>query len=547
MIRSTFAAAAVLAAVAAAPAAPVPAAPDVAPPTVTVQLMPGGPLLDQIKAFVKGTAGADAVKVVDKYLKETLGEKGFTGVDLLRPPAGYAYLAPKVEESWGVIVVPVTGEKEFLDLLDRLKFKAAEKKGAKGLYEFTQLGAVPKDGAEPPVKVLMRFHDRCAYIGVNARDDALEVKNLVPAGKLIDPAEQAVFVARLDLARLDPALKKQAKDAIDEWDKEVAGIGPGNPFGFVAVPARAAVQVLKRYAGPVADEGERATFRLLADPATAELTYELALRARPGTPLARDIAARQPTVSRFAGILPETGVAGGVAQLPLFTPELRDAAEKLVQELAESVTAEEGRKVVAEVEKAAVRTIKAGEVDVGAALTGPDKDGLYTAVAAVTLDDPSGVEKALRAAVKGLPKLLQGAVKFDAAKVGDLSAHAATVGSLLPPEAQKLFGESAVLHVAFGPKAVYAALGPNGLAELRRVVALKPAAAKALDLRAHPKRLQAVLKAATAEAADALGAALPDADRMISLGSVEVRGGAELVVRYGSTTGQLRGLFLSAP
>ena len=111
---------------------------------------------------------------------------------------------------------------------------------------------------------------------------------------------------------------------------------------------------------------------------------------------------------------------------------------------------------------AVVDTAKTGRLDAGAVLTGPDKDDRYTAVAAVALNDTAKVVAAVRTAHKDAPDAVRAVVKLDTAKAGGLSVHTAVVGPFLPPEAQRVFGANATLSVAFGPKAVYAAVGPNG-------------------------------------------------------------------------------------
>src|SRR6516165_7248349 len=121
-------------------------------PALTFQTLPPGKLLDDIKAAAKIVAGDDAVKEIDKHLTDALGEKGFTGVDMLRPVVGYAELNDKAEASGAVVVVPVTGEKDFLDLLDRLKCTVEEAKDARGLYR-----VLPPHTPQADPPALLRF------------------------------------------------------------------------------------------------------------------------------------------------------------------------------------------------------------------------------------------------------------------------------------------------------------------------------------------------------------------------------------------------------
>ena len=521
-------------------AAPVPGAADAAP-VITVQTLPGNRLLDTVKTFAKLVGGDEATKAFDDWLKENLGEKGFTGVDLLRQLGAYGHLKPKLEESWGVVVLPVTDEKEFLALLTRLDYKFAEKKDDRGLYEFTELG-VPFKQAGDQLKVRMRFHDRCAYLALNGPSDALAGKNLLPLGKVVDPADQSALAVRLYLDRVDPAIKKLALGQIDDWEKEVAGGGGGQPT-WVTLFVGPTMKALKRNAVAVANEGDVAALRVTVDATIGDLAYEFALTAKKGTALAKDIADRKPTTSRFAGIVPQNAVAGAIQQMPAFTPEIGEAFAGVVEMALADAGKELGdqyKPLLDEVRKGAARTLKSGEVDFGGALTGPDKAGHYTAVAALSFDDPSAIEKALKDQVKALPQPFKDAIKFDAAKAGTLSVHTAMVGSLLPPEGQKLFGEKATAYVVFASKAVYVAFGPDGMNELNRVLAIKPGPARPLDMLINPKKIGTLMKAAgAAEGENPILQLLGDSDKLISYQYGEVHGGDALRVRFGSTSFRL--------
>lgn len=518
-------------------AAPVPGAADAAP-TITAQSLPGNRIIDTVKAFAKLIGGDEATKAIEEWMKENLGEKGFTGIDLLRPLGAYAHLMPKLEESWGVLILPVSDEKEFLALLTRLDYKFAEKKDERGLYEFTDLGIPFKQSTEH-IKVRMRFSDRCAYVAIQGPADALAGKNLLPLGKVVDPADPSALAVRLHIDRVDAAIKKLALGQIDVWERDVVGAG----VQWLTMSVGPLMKSLKRNAVSVAAEGDVATLRVAVDPTIGDLAYEVALTAKKGTALAKDIADRKPTKSQFAGIVPQTAVAGAIQQMPAFTPEVREAVaggvEAAITEGAKEL-GEQFKPLLEELRKGAARTLKSDEVDFGGALTGPDKAGHYTAVAALSFDDPSGIEKAFKDLAKGLPQPFKDVIKFDAAKAGTLSVHTAVVGSLFPPEGQKLFGEKATAYVVFAPKAVYLAIGPDGMSELTRVLALKPGPARALDVQMNPKKIAAVMKlAGAAEGDNPVLQLLGDSDKLISYQYGEVHGGDALRVRFGSTSFRL--------
>ncbi|MFO0823992.1 MAG: hypothetical protein U0792_12920 [Gemmataceae bacterium] len=60
---------------------------------------------------------------------------------------------------------------------------------------------------------------------------------------------------------------------------------------------------------------------------TGEAALEVGLTGKPGSALAKMIAARQPSTNKFAGLITPDTVAGLRLQLPFFAPELQNAAK----------------------------------------------------------------------------------------------------------------------------------------------------------------------------------------------------------------------------
>ena len=85
-----------------------------ADPPVTFQTQPAGRILDDARAIAKMVGGDKAAAEFNDGLKEKLGEKGFTRPRPRPADPRLPLLADKIEDTVGVLVVPVTGEKEFL-------------------------------------------------------------------------------------------------------------------------------------------------------------------------------------------------------------------------------------------------------------------------------------------------------------------------------------------------------------------------------------------------------------------------------------------------
>jgi hypothetical protein len=296
-----------------------------------------------------------------------------------------------------------------------------------------------------------------------------------------------------------------------------------------------AMASLQKFNVQMTREGDVAVVRVLYDQAAADVVFETTLKAKPGTALAREIAARKPTVNRFAGLVGDATAAGLLAQVPTFTPEVRDAIASALDAARKGAAQEappEYRAAADEALAGLARTVKSGEFDLGAVLNGPDKDGHFTVVAGVSFDDPSKLEKELRALHKSAPEGVRDLIKLDAAKAGDVSVHQAEVGPTLPPDVQKVFGEKASVCLAFAPKAIHVTFGPAAVEAIQAAAAAKPAEAKALDLVVNPARAQKLAAAVNPQAGEMVAKGLGTDDKRVSALSVSVEGGDQLRVRF---------------
>jgi hypothetical protein len=176
------------------------------------------------------------------------------------------------------------------------------------------------------------------------------------------------------------------------------------------------------------------------------------------------------------------------------------------------------------------KAISSGKVDGGFALVGPNKAGFYTGVAAIAVDDPTSLEKAARASVKAAPDEFAKRIRWEATKVAGVPVHTFQNQSRDPAGEvfDQIFGKEQKFQLAFGKDAVYAAIGPDAEAELKRAMALKPATGTAFDLTAHAARAVKLLPPGgfTGEIA-AIGGRIPG---FISYTGLDVAGGKELRV-----------------
>ncbi|OWK45044.1 hypothetical protein [Fimbriiglobus ruber] len=531
-------------------AAPVPAAEL---PPVVMYIKPVGQMLDDSRACAKAIGRPEAVQLFDAVIKDKLGEKGFGGLDLKRPITGYLLLPPTAEliedgksDFPFVMVVPVTGEEAFLDFIGRLDEKHEKPepvKGKKGVYKLPvhpKPMAPAKDGeaqAKPSEPTILRFHNGYAYFIEGSKAAALDKPdNLISGESLAIPGETGWLTVRVYVDRLP----RQVRDKIGEQIEEVVRKAKSAPLpeGADEVARKAEElgrKLAARYLAKLKDVSEAAV-RLTFDPKTADGGYELVVTPKPGSAVAKEIAGWSPNTNQFGGLVGKTSVAGLKLSVPLGGAESREILLlSLEKAQKQSILPEFAKPAEDELFKGLARTIKAGDVDAALSLDGPDKDGFYGVVAAVTFADPSGVEKELRTLYDDMaPPEVKEMVKLDAAKVGKTAIHLIKPGEHLPEQVQTFFGKDAAGAIAFAPAGVYVAFGPDPVATLKAVLALKPQEARAFELVVNPARVGKLAASvggpdAAAKAAEVIGTD----DAPITIITMGLAGGKELKARLG--------------
>ena len=503
-------------------------------PTIVMQAQNGQKLLDGAKAFLKLNGGTpEALMKIDAMLQEVLGEKGFAGLDMTRPIGGYAYLRAKAETSHMVLVLPFTNEKDALGLVERLKIQAKEESKPKGVYEL--VGGPFERG----LLGHLRFHDKHAYISINGGLDSLaDIEKLIPISRLVDDKDTAVIAATLTGKRLPKELSDEAYRLFDNINMEVDRMLVRAPADMPKTFPPFLKELLgwgRRCYDLMVAEGDTLSGRMLFDPKTGDLDFEGTLAPNAKSNLAADLATFTPTKGRFHQLVTKDAVGGGWLVLPGPIPKgVRTAfgifmAEWIPMMHKETSLPVEFVPLFDSLATIAQKAIAAGEVDLGGCMTGPTKEGHYTAVAAVGLDDPTPLVKLVLALAKDLPKEFVEAVKLNAYKLGDVPVHTVALAKFLPEDFLKIFGEKAALNIAVGNKGLFLAVGPNAEAELKRAMALKPAEGRAFDTVVNMVKAKEVVSAAGGNGRDFERMLLPD--RLISMFSLDVRGGADFKVR----------------
>jgi len=479
-------------------------------PPVAFQVTPASRLLTDFKELIRQVGGPArgerAVRRFEEQLKERLGEQGLEGLDINRPLAGYAVLKEKWEDSGFVLVVPVTGEKEFLGLLTRLEVaRPVPVKDKPGLY--TLQDPLGEEGRLAKGSHL-RFVDGWAYLTFNDGEPTA-ARDLVPVRELIDDTNPSLVTVRVFPARLPEKLLKALLDELDRTVTEMKMAFGGNEpiFNVVVAFADNFPKLARRVVERGVKEADELRVSLGFDPASGEVAAEMTVFPKAGSPLAKSVAARVPTTNRFAGLHSPDAVVSLLTRFPRI---------KEIRELGASVFETTNNRfqqfvtdfpaalmsVTSEALKGMARTFQATdkELDAAVALHGPNNEGRFTLLLAVSFDDPAALEKALRAAAKD-PAFAK-EFTLDAVKVSGVSVHQVPLYELFSGDDEeqsetvtRIFGQKAPGYVAIGKDAVYVGFGPEALERVKGAIAAKPGPAPALDVTINLGRLHELLAA----------------------------------------------------
>jgi hypothetical protein len=383
----------------------------------------------------------------------------------------YGKFGKEITDFSAVFLVPITSEKGFQELLEGLGFKAEKLK--QDIYRVKQ--------EQLPTELYFRFAHRYVYVAT-ASADALE------KDKLIEPSQ--LFPAKLtSMLSLHVRIDQMPDDVRQALLKEIEkGLGAldatkDKKAGDAQQLFQAAlIKELTKLLESAVRDGTELTADVDISTQTKELTADVALKAKPGSYLAKRTEELGKSRSLFTAMLSGDDALNGVVHLTL-PDDLRIAlnavieagAKKVVSDLKDDAKRKQAERLLG----ALAGSFKSGEIDVGFSLRGPNKAGQYTLAASVRLGEVEKLTQTLLELLKDLPATEQKLIKLNAHKVGDVAIHEIDLIKGLDADARKLLGDNP-LYVAFRKDAAFFALGADGLKAIKEAVVITPAAAPAL-------------------------------------------------------------------
>ena len=461
-------------------------------PSLMLRLQSIDHLLENAE-YVMALAGQEEQgKQVLGFVKLLKGEKGIEGVDTKRPFILYATLAEKIENSEGVLMVPIADQEAFLGLL----------KGRVGLEIKSEDGLYSTQAPGGAGTVFFRFANKYAYA-------TLLNKSFIDEKKLAKPEDvdaklaSSVLSISVRVDRIPDEMKKFALGSIETKLAEAKQQPLPNETETIKAVKEKAIDSLVGGLKSVLFDGKEITFKIDIDAKKDELALEIEMTAKNGSDLSKDFADFKTKKSVAFGSLSSSKSAmmmGMNISAPGSIKKVLGPAVDEVVKMLMGMAPGEVQEIVEPLAKALKPTLKTGDLDGGFTLQGPNADNLYTVVAVGKIANGKDVESAIKDIVQKVPEPFKSAFEIDADKEGDYKLHTLKVKDQLDEKAKKIFGESD-LWLAFRDDAVLFAFGPDAKKALKEAIRKSPSTGSLFKLELSVTRLIALAEVQDAKAA----------------------------------------------
>jgi hypothetical protein len=461
---------------------PVLAADEKTQPAILVRVKSIDALMDDFKYLAELSGKAAEAKQLEGFLKGAGGQNGLEGLDTKKPIAIYGRVGPNVTDSEVVVLVPVADEKAIVDRLERFGLKTEKDKD--GLYTVSggPLELVHQD-------VYFRFANGYAYATIQnaktiAKDNLLLPAQVLPTDKPttlslvvnIDEIPDKVRVLALEQTELQLGNEKDKKPEESEAEH----------LFRVALIDEFALQFKS-----LLTDGQKLTVSMDIDRKAEALSLTSTLTGKSGSKLSEaiaDLAKAKSLGAAVAGTEPSLGLFAHLQTSESFRKQLGPAVDAAIKKALEDEKDKGKRAMGEKFLKLICPTLKAGEVDVGGSLKGPNANGLFVGVLALKVKDGMGLEQAIRDLYKEASAEEKKDVDLDFEKSSGVNIHRLKPGKDYSDDAKKALGENPV-YFALRDDAFFLSVGEGGLGAIKEAIAAEPKSGKTMQFEASMGRL----------------------------------------------------------
>ena len=455
-------------------------------PAVVVAVKSLDGLISDAK-YIAGLAGKEnEAQQIEGLVRRILG-KGLSAIDAKKPIGLYVRInGDDPQQSEAVLLLPIADEDALIDLIKKQNNLTLTDKDADGVYK-----VVP---ANLPLPIYFRFADKYAYITAQNKD-AIAKDRLIAPDKVLPAQTTSLASLAIHGDAIPAKIKDLAKTGLTQaLTKAKQQEQPGETPALKTFRL-AAIDEAETLIESVIDDGSDLTLSLDVDQDAGELSASASFTARPGSKLADGIADLATKKSVAVSLVGTDSAANAIVDVALPEKVRQSASDLFIDGMKKGLANSPGGAELSDAfVKAATPTLRAGELDAGFDLRGPDAKGLYTLVSGLKVRQGADIEKLLRDIAKAAPAE-QNKLKLDVAKAGDVSIHEIVSDPNQPadPTAQKLFGGTPDIYFAIRDDAILIAGGPDALAVLKDAATAKPAAGPTVQLQVSMSRIAPLL------------------------------------------------------
>jgi hypothetical protein len=436
-------------------------------PTLVLRVKSIDGLLQDVRYIAKLAGQEDKVQQADGLLKAF-----DLGIDQKKPFGVYVNMAADGGMPSAVILIPVSSEDAILKALAG-HLQITPKKGDDGVYTIENIPNVP-------VAVFFRFDH--GYACVTAMDkSSISKENLLAPSKVL-PEDDAVLALDARISGIPEQGRQMILLGLDNVlnaakEKKEPNETPEMAKMRLELIDRAGEQIKK-----ILTDGDEFSLRFGIDASKDDIGLDVKFKAKPGSQLAKEMnsARSQSLFTGLAGANDAIRLVGSVV-LP---EDARKAIGPAIDELTKKALEEEkdeGKKALL---KAGIETIaptiKAGEIDLGAFVRGPDANGHFTIVGGLKVKNGKGIDEFVHKVFKEMPEKDRAKITLDADSVGSMKIHKIDADDM-DADGKKVFGTTNV-YVGISDNMVLVGLGMDGLNAVKSAASASPATAPALDI-----------------------------------------------------------------
>jgi hypothetical protein len=465
-------------------------------PAVVVRIKAIDDLLADARYLVKQIGREEEVKQFEGIIKSKSTPKGgLVGIDRKKPIGLYGSVAARLDESQGVLLLPIADEKTFLEFLDGIDLKP--EKDANDLYTLN----LPNS----PFPVQFRFANGYLYATVKFNDKVgLPAKDSLPPPATILAGGEGLLSLTANIDRIPMEIRKLG---ISGSSLHLGQLKDQTPPGETEAQKKLREAILDEAAmqiKSVLTDGSAVVFKLDVDHSTHDLSASFSFSAKDGSPLAKDLSVLGKVKSLAAALVGSDSAMNGFLHLSVpanirkaLSPVVDEGFKKALDKLPDAGA----RDLLTPLADSLKATAKEGTLDVGVTMRGPAKNGKYTLVGGVQVTDGDTIEKEMKKVIEKLPEDAKKSIKLDVATAKGVAIHRITPENV-KPEVKELFGEGPVFF-ALRKDALIFTMGEKALDTLKESLPIKPATGKLVQVELSLNRIVKQLAAQNPAAPEA--------------------------------------------